>query len=129
MLVVKVSPFVKEPELMDVDPDKIYDIVPPDGGYIERVFPFDDPVAVLCDEEGKLKGLPINRHIRYKNGYKDFFVGTILIVGIDRNFEEISLDKDLADKYVDMFRSANISVGSSPKEEGEYINDHVSMQK
>ena len=34
------------------------------GGYIEITYPFDDPVAVVCNEEGKLLGLPLNRALR-----------------------------------------------------------------
>ena len=38
------------------------------GGYIEAVYPFDDPVALIVNEEGKLDGLPLNRALRHKNG-------------------------------------------------------------
>ena len=27
------------------------------GGCIEVVYPFDDPVAIICNEEGKINGL------------------------------------------------------------------------
>ena len=27
------------------------------GGYIQEVYPFDDPVAIVCNEEGKLMHL------------------------------------------------------------------------
>lgn len=37
------------------------------GGDIEEYMPFDDEVAIICDEEGKIKGLPMNRAI-----YGDF---------------------------------------------------------
>ena len=30
------------------------------GGSIEAVYPYEDPVAVICNEEGKLMGLPLN---------------------------------------------------------------------
>ncbi|WFF73460.1 DUF3846 domain-containing protein [Proteiniclasticum sp. QWL-01] len=33
------------------------------GGYIEAVCPYDDPVAIVCHEEGKLIGLPLNRKL------------------------------------------------------------------
>lgn len=33
------------------------------GGYIEAVYPYDDPVAIVCHEEGKLIGLPLNRKL------------------------------------------------------------------
>lgn len=34
------------------------------GGYIEAVYPFAEEVAIVCNEEGKLTGLPLNRAIR-----------------------------------------------------------------
>ena len=33
------------------------------GGYIEAVYPFDDPVVLVCNEEGKLKGYELNRRV------------------------------------------------------------------
>lgn len=30
-------------------------------GYIEVVYPYDDPVALICGEEAKLEGKPLNR--------------------------------------------------------------------
>ena len=30
------------------------------GGYIQAVYPFDDPVAIICDEEAKLTGKELN---------------------------------------------------------------------
>ena len=31
------------------------------GGSIDAVYPFADPVAIICNDEGKLMGLPLNR--------------------------------------------------------------------
>lgn len=31
------------------------------GGYIQAVYPFEEYVALICNEEGKLMGLPYNR--------------------------------------------------------------------
>ena len=33
------------------------------GGCIEQYMPFDDEVAIICNDEGKLNGLPLNRAI------------------------------------------------------------------
>ena len=33
------------------------------GGYIEEYMPFDDEVAIVCNEEGKMNGLPLNRAV------------------------------------------------------------------
>ena len=38
------------------------------GGHIEEYMPFDDEVAVICNEEGKITGLPLNRGIENENG-------------------------------------------------------------
>ena len=38
------------------------------GGYIQAVYPFSsEPVALVCNDEGKLKGLPLNRALRYED--------------------------------------------------------------
>lgn len=53
------------------------------GGYIEVVYPFDEPVGVVCNEEGKLNGLPLNRALRDENGdVYDVLSGNFLVVGL-----------------------------------------------
>lgn len=49
------------------------------GGYIQSV-PLTGHCAILCDEEGKLKGKPANCRCCGKN-----FVGTIILVGLDQD--------------------------------------------
>ena len=34
------------------------------GGYIEATYPFDDPVALVCNDEGKIMQMPLNRALR-----------------------------------------------------------------
>ena len=64
------------------------------GGYIEVISPFDDPVALVCDEDSKLKGYDLNRLI---NG-TDIIVGTFFICG--RSEDDLTdLSDELADKY------------------------------
>ncbi|MFR1990345.1 MAG: DUF3846 domain-containing protein [Oscillospiraceae bacterium] len=31
------------------------------GGYIQAVYPYEEPVALICCESGKLDGLTLNR--------------------------------------------------------------------
>lgn len=38
------------------------------GGLIEAVYPFEEPVAIVCNEEGKLLELPLNRALLDENG-------------------------------------------------------------
>lgn len=35
------------------------------GGLIEAVYPFEDSVALICNDEGKLTGLPQNRPLKH----------------------------------------------------------------
>ncbi len=68
------------------------------GGYIQATYPYDDPVALVCNEEGKLTGLPLNRKIE---DY-DIIAGTFFICGLSRdNFD--SLSPDLMEKYKNKF--------------------------
>ena len=38
------------------------------GGTIQAVYPFDDPVALIANDEGKLLGLPWNRALTDDHG-------------------------------------------------------------
>jgi len=68
------------------------------GGYIEATYPYDDPVALVCNEEGKLTGLPLNRKIE---DY-DIIAGTFFICGLsEEGFD--SLSPDLMEKYRNKF--------------------------
>ena len=49
------------------------------GGYIQ-VFPLTGHSAIICDEEGKLKGKPVNCRCSGQ-----VFVGTIIFVGLDQD--------------------------------------------
>lgn len=64
------------------------------GGCIEAIYPFDDPVALVCNDEGKLIGLPLNRQIK---DY-DIIAGTFFICGLGKE-EFCSLPSELAEKY------------------------------
>lgn len=68
------------------------------GGYIEAVYPYDDPVALVCNEEGKLEGLPLNRRLE---DY-DIIAGTFFICGLSKdNFA--SLSPELMATYKEKF--------------------------
>ena len=48
--------------------------------YIEQFSNFDDDAVIVCNEEGKLKGLPLNRAIYGKDGKRiDIIAGDFLI--------------------------------------------------
>ena len=50
------------------------------GGSIEAIYPFDEPVALICNEEGKLLKLPLNRALRNDAGeVYDIVSGTFFL--------------------------------------------------
>lgn len=50
----------KEPYVKEIDSD-LKSLQHEVGGCIEAIYPYEDPVALVCNEEGKLEGLPLNR--------------------------------------------------------------------
>ena len=74
------------------------------GGYIEAAYFFDDPVALICNEEGKIYGMPYNRAVRDDAGKaQDIIAGPFFVCGLgEESF--CSLPKELQAKYLDMFK-------------------------
>ena len=74
-------------------------------GLIQVLYPFfDDPsAAVICNDEGKLLGLPWNRPLFNEEGnIYDILVGTFLVVGLTKdNFG--SLSDEQVQRYTEMF--------------------------
>ena len=93
----------KKPKLINIKDDlKAYqDMV---GGYIEVLYPFEDEVGIICNEEGKLMGLPPNRAMFNEDGKAyDIIAGKFLVVGLgEETFD--SLSPLLAEKYKNKFR-------------------------
>lgn len=78
------------------------------GGYIEAVYPFDDPVTIICNEEGKINGLELNRALRDERGnIYDVLAGTFLIVGLGEE-DFASLSTEYQDKYCKLFEVPEI---------------------
>ena len=78
MQVVVVEP-EKKPIVQDIDAglESMQKIV---GGPIEAVYPFDEPVVLICNEEGKLLNLPLNRALRDDEGnVYDIISGTFFL--------------------------------------------------
>lgn len=50
------------------------------GGDIEAVYPFEDEVALICNEEGKINGKDLNRALRDEDGeLYDIIAGTFIV--------------------------------------------------
>jgi len=92
------------------------------GGHIEAIYPYEDPVAIVCNEEGKLNGLPLNRRLE---DY-DIIAGTFMVCGLGEE-DFASLSPELADKYLKKFEDPEVhmrmgkrilSIPFKPREEG-----------
>lgn len=67
-------------------------------GFIQTIYPWQDPVALVCNDEGMLRGLPLNRVLE---DY-DVIAGTFFICGLSKgNFT--GLTDELAKKYQEKF--------------------------
>lgn len=75
------------------------------GGLIEEYMPFTDPVALVCNEEGKMRGMPLNRGIYDDNGnLLDIIAGDFFICYAPIESEKfLSLPEDMRDKYMKKF--------------------------
>ena len=85
------------------------------GGDIQVIFPYDDPIAIIAAESGKLMGMPFNRALRDEDGnIYDVLVGKFLIVGLgEDNFT--SIPEDLIPKYKEIFDTPEQLVKIGPK--------------
>ena len=69
------------------------------GGYIQAVYPYEEPVALICCESGKLDGLPLNRALRDSDGdIYDIVAGNFFIVGLGES-DFTDLPHELAEQF------------------------------
>ena len=103
MKVIVVEP-QKKPVVQNIDPglESMQKIV---GGSIEAVYPFADPVALICNEEGKLLDLPLNRALRDGDGeVYDIISGTFFLCAAPPDSEHFeSLTDQQVKTYMERF--------------------------
>ena len=74
------------------------------GGTIQAVYPFLDPVAIVCNDDGKLMGLEHNRALRDKDGnVYDILCGPFFVCGLGEE-DFASLPENLLQKYTCLFQ-------------------------
>ncbi len=100
------------PEVREIDGalKTMQDIV---GGTIQAVFPFDDPVALICNDEGKFLDLPANRGLRDEAGQiYDIVFGTFFLCGAPADSDSFtSLTPEQIERYQDRFRTPEMFWG------------------
>lgn len=58
------------------------------GGPIQAVYPFEEPIALICNDEGKSLGLPWNRMLRDSSGeIYDIIAGTFFLCAAPKDSE------------------------------------------
>ena len=86
------------------------------GGYIQAVYPFEQPVALVCCESGKLDGLTLNRALRDADGdIYDIVAGRFFIVGLGQN-DFTDLPHELAEQFrqPEMFMRVDGKIVAAP---------------
>ena len=110
MIVLKVEPG-KAPERMEItgDLESMQKVV---GGSIQAIYPFDDPVAMICHDEGKLIDLPLNRALRGEDGkIYDVIAGTLVLCGAPPEEENFAnLTEAQLEKYEALFHTPEVFI-------------------
>ena len=99
--VLKIAPG-QYPQQVEIDND-LKTLQQAVGGSIGASYPFEDPVAIVYNDDGKLMGLPLNRALWDEDGLMyDVIAGTFLVVGLGEE-DFASLSPELAQKYEEHF--------------------------
>ena len=110
MIILKVEPG-KAPERMKItdDLESIQKVV---GGSIQAIYPFDEPLAMVCHEEAKLIGLPLNRALRGEDGkIYDIIAGSFFLCGAPPEKESFaSLTEDQMKRYEALFHTPEVFI-------------------
>ena len=77
------------------------------GGLIEPIYPYHEEVAIVCNEEGLINGLPFNRSV--PGGYGGVF-GTFFVCGLGEE-DFCSLPPDLMERFKKEFKNSEILLG------------------
>ena len=68
------------------------------------MYPFEQPVALVCNEYGKRDGLPFNRALRDSDGdIYDIVAGNFFIAGLGKD-DFANLPHELAEQFAEHFR-------------------------
>ena len=91
----------KYPKMIEID-DTLEAMQKVVGGDIEEYMPFEDEVAIICNEEGKVNGLTPNRAVydEHSREMQDIICGKFFVAYAPFEAEKFqSLPPDLAEKY------------------------------
>ena len=110
MRVLVVEPECR-PEVREID-DSLKAMQEIVGGYIQPIY-LDDSVALVCNDEGKVMNLPLNRGLRDKNGQiYDIVSGTFFLCGAPADSDHFtSLTPEQIEQYRKRFHTPEMFWG------------------
>lgn len=105
MQVVIVAP-EKKPRVQNIE-DSLAPMQEIVGGTIQAVYPFDEPVVLICNDEGKLLNLPLNRALRDGGGsVYGIVAGTFFLCGAPADSDRFdSLTEEQVHHFLKRFSS------------------------
>ena len=89
------------------------------GGYIQAVYPFQEEVAVVCNEEGRNLNLPYNRPLMDESGLPyDIVCGTFFMAGFSGE-HFVSLTEEQIQKYKALYDNVVVLTAERPENQAE----------
>ncbi len=88
------------------------------GGPIQAVYPFEEPVTLICHEEGKLLGLPLNRALRSPEAGEiyDIIAGPFFLCSAPPDSDHFeSLTEEQLERYTRRFSAVEYFLGGDSK--------------
>ena len=121
MRVLKVAPMAA-PTVIDLAEDdllrSVYEAIGNGCDCVQGVYPFDDPVTIICDDEGKVRGTQEPNRCLFDdagNVYDQIF-GTFLIAGVGEDDWRSLTDAEV-EKYTERFKCKEMTLRT-----GNYIH-------
>ena len=99
----------KHPRTVEL-PDTLEAMQQAVGGLIQAIYPFEEPVALVCNYEGKLMGLPLNRGLRTEDRtLYDIVCGTFFLCAAPPDGDSFeSLSEEQLVRYEERFHSPEV---------------------
>lgn len=109
----------QRPEVMDIG-GSLKDMQKLVGGYIETTHPFNDTAVIVCNEEGKINGLPLNRGLMHPETGElyEIIAGNFFICDAPPDSDDF---KGLSDKQVEIYMEQFECPESFIMEDGEIV--------
>lgn len=93
------------------------------GGYIQVIYPFQDDIALVCNDEGESLGLPLNRPLTNDLGVPyDMIYGTFFLAGVgEKDF--VSLTDDQIGHYKAFYDNMMLIAAEQSAAQEEFAPD------